>query len=100
MLGNIKNFTAAFFHGNLFKLVDKYLPLMAKTLPEPYLSELKGIARAAALPLGEVTLYNIFYEVFTVCTSVISQGKDGHMYHGRNLDFGLFLGFVLLKILY
>ena len=35
---------------------------------------------------------NIFYEVFTVCTSILAQAGDGTLYHGRNLDFGLFMG--------
>ena len=73
-------------------MVDKYLPYMAKTLPQPYLSELNGIAKVAEISLGEITLYNIFYEVFTVCTSLISEAKDGKILHARNLDFGLFLG--------
>lgn len=92
LLQDIKNYTDSFFKGKLFPLVDKYLPLVAETLPEPYLSELKGIAEISGIELGEITLYNIFYEVFTLCTSVISQGADGKIYHGRNLDFGLFLG--------
>uniref|UniRef100_A0A4W4H394 Acid ceramidase n=1 Tax=Electrophorus electricus TaxID=8005 RepID=A0A4W4H394_ELEEL len=46
-------------------------------------------------PLGEVVLFNIFYEVFTVCTSVVTEDLNGekcNIYHARNLDFGLFLG--------
>jgi len=39
-------------------------------------------------------LYNIFYEIFTVCTSIVGQDKSGKMYHARNLDFGLLLGYV------
>ena len=27
--------------------------------------------------LGEVVLYNIFYEVFTVCTSIVAEDKTG-----------------------
>ena len=26
---------------------------------------------------GEIVLYNIFYEIFTVCTSIIAQAPDG-----------------------
>lgn len=37
-------------------------------------------------------MYNIFYEIFTVCTSIVSQDSNGHILHARNLDFGLFLG--------
>uniref|UniRef100_A0A8B9RL50 Acid ceramidase n=1 Tax=Astyanax mexicanus TaxID=7994 RepID=A0A8B9RL50_ASTMX len=42
--------------------------------------------------LGEVVLYNIFYEVFTVCTSVVAEDLKGNLYHARNMDFGLFMG--------
>jgi len=37
-------------------------------------------------------MYNIFYEIFTVCTSIVAQDPKGKIYHARNLDFGLFLG--------
>lgn len=53
---------------------------------------MQGVAEVVDLPLGEVVLYNVFYEVFTVCTSVVAQQKDGRLIHARNLDFGLFLG--------
>ena len=26
---------------------------------------------------GEVVLYNIFYEIFTVCTSIVAEDKSG-----------------------
>jgi acid ceramidase len=62
------------------------------TLPAPYPDEIKGIADATGLPLGDLALYNMFYEVFTLCTSIVGQDSQGKMYHARNLDFGLFLG--------
>jgi len=37
-------------------------------------------------------LYNVFYELFTVCTSVVAMDPQGQLYHARNLDFGLFMG--------
>lgn len=40
-------------------------------------------------------MYNIFYEIFTLCTSIVGVDTNGNMYHGRNLDFGLFLGWDL-----
>lgn len=67
-------------------------PQLTATLPSPYREEMAGIAHASGLPASEVTLYNIFYEVFTFCTSIIVQDTQGKLYHGRNLDFGLFLG--------
>ena len=27
-----------------------------------------------------------------VCTSIVAQDSEGHVYHARNLDFGLFMG--------
>uniref|UniRef100_A0A646QE44 Acid ceramidase n=1 Tax=Hemiscolopendra marginata TaxID=943146 RepID=A0A646QE44_9MYRI len=92
LLNLMKNLTGEFFHGKLFELIDKYLPKLAMTLPYPFPDELKGISNATNIPLGEVTLYNIFYEIFTVCVSIIMQDKNGQLYHGRNLDFGLFMG--------
>jgi acid ceramidase len=45
--------------------------------------------------LGEIVLYNVFYEIFTLCTSIVGSDANGNMYHARNLDFGLFLGWDL-----
>ncbi|KAM7009429.1 acid ceramidase [Tautogolabrus adspersus] len=78
--------------GRLTELVDLTLPLMASTLPEPFGDELKGIADVSGIALGEIVLFNIFYEVFTVCTSVVAEDTKGNLIHGRNLDFGLFMG--------
>uniref|UniRef100_A0A8D0NYR4 Acid ceramidase n=1 Tax=Sus scrofa TaxID=9823 RepID=A0A8D0NYR4_PIG len=41
---------------------------------------------------AEIISYNIFYEFFTICTSIITEDKGGHLLHGRNMDFGLLLG--------
>uniref|UniRef100_A0A8C4IIX5 Acid ceramidase n=1 Tax=Dicentrarchus labrax TaxID=13489 RepID=A0A8C4IIX5_DICLA len=71
---------------------DVLQPLMADTLPNPFSDEIKGIATASGIPLGEVVLFNIFYEVFTVCTSIVAEDDKGNLIHGRNLDFGLFMG--------
>ncbi|XP_053475546.1 acid ceramidase [Ictalurus furcatus] len=78
--------------GRLAELVDKVLPLMIDTLPYPFNEEMKGIAAASGLPLGDVILFNIFYEVFTVCTSLVAEDPDGNLIHARNMDFGLFMG--------
>lgn len=92
LLGFIKNFTSFIMHGKLFGFVDKDLGPLTDTLPAPYRDEIKGLSRATGIPLGEVLLYNIFYEVFTVCTSIVAEDKSGNLFHARNLDFGLFLG--------
>ncbi|PSN57281.1 Acid ceramidase [Blattella germanica] len=92
LLNSIKKNTLLLFGSELFYLVDNYMPYLTKTLPKPYYEELVGIAGATNMSLGEITLFNVFYEFFSLCTSIVMQDKDNHMYHGRNLDFGLFLG--------
>ncbi|KAA8594622.1 hypothetical protein FQN60_011757 [Etheostoma spectabile] len=93
MIQAIRDLANAFVpSGRLIELVDITLPLMVDTLPSPFGEEIKGIAAVSEIPLGEVVLFNIFYEVFTVCTSVIAEDNKGNLIHGRNLDFGLFMG--------
>ncbi|CAF4518444.1 unnamed protein product, partial [Rotaria magnacalcarata] len=48
---------------------------MADTLPAPYGDEMKGISQATGVPLGEIVLYNIFYEIFTLCTSIVAEDQ-------------------------
>jgi acid ceramidase len=91
LLNSIKENSNLLFGSRLSYLVDNYLPYLTETLPQHYYEEL-GISQATNISLGEITLFNVFYEFFSVCASIIVQGKDRHMYHGRNLDFGLFLG--------
>uniref|UniRef100_A0A665SZK4 Acid ceramidase n=1 Tax=Echeneis naucrates TaxID=173247 RepID=A0A665SZK4_ECHNA len=93
MIQAIRDLANAFVpSGRLIELVDITLPLMVDTLPHPFSDEIKGIAAVSGIPLGEVVLFNIFYEVFTVCTSIVAEDDKGNLFHGRNLDFGLFLG--------
>uniref|UniRef100_A0A8C7P6Z1 Acid ceramidase n=1 Tax=Oncorhynchus mykiss TaxID=8022 RepID=A0A8C7P6Z1_ONCMY len=93
MIQAIKDLANAFVpSGKLIDLVDKDLPLIVNTLPYPFNEEIKGVATASGVPLGEVVLYNIFYEIFTVCTSLVAEDSNGNLIHGRNMDFGLFMG--------
>lgn len=72
--------------------IDVAFDYLLATLPEPYQGEIKGIAKVLGIPEGQVALYNIFYELFTVCTSIVEEDPQGNLFHARNLDFGLFLG--------
>jgi len=76
----------------IIDLMETDLGYLADTFPAPFGEEIKGISKATGVTLSEVVLYNIFYEVFTFCTSVVAQDDSGKLYHGRNLDFGLFMG--------
>ncbi|XP_059154113.1 acid ceramidase-like [Physella acuta] len=62
------------------------------TLPDPFAEEIKGIALAANMNLGEIILYNLFYEFSALCTSIVTEDPSGTLYHARNLDFGIFFG--------
>ncbi|XP_022084519.1 acid ceramidase-like [Acanthaster planci] len=94
MINDIIDLVGAFFKNKtkVVNLLDEVLGPLAYTLPQPYQAELIGIADASGVPLGQIVLYNIFYEVFTVCTSIVAESPNGTLYHARNLDFGLFLG--------
>uniref|UniRef100_A0A1I8FKL0 ceramidase n=1 Tax=Macrostomum lignano TaxID=282301 RepID=A0A1I8FKL0_9PLAT len=65
---------------SLMNIVDKEMVPLSQTLPEPFSH------------LGEVTLFNVFYELFPLCTSILAEDSSGRLFHARNMDFGLFLG--------
>lgn len=90
----LKNNTNKLFGAGVFRFIDTYLPIISKTLPLEYYQELIGIAQITELPLGEVTIFNVFYEFDSLCTSIVMKDSHGTMYHGRNLDFGFMLGYV------
>ncbi|XP_071541324.1 acid ceramidase-like [Panulirus ornatus] len=92
LIDDVRNLTISLLGQKVFSFINNNLEKIASSLPQPYFGEIKGIAKATGLPVSEVTLYNIFYEVFTFCTSIIAQDTSGNIYHGRNLDFGLFMG--------
>ncbi|ELR19388.1 ASAH1 protein [Acanthamoeba castellanii str. Neff] len=54
-----------------------------------YGGEIASVAKAANMSLGEAVLLNLIYEIEAGCTSIVAQGTDGTIYHGRNLDFNL-----------
>lgn len=67
--------------------VDEVLAVLDDVIGEPYADEMRGIARAANVSLGDVVLMNIFYELTAGCTSIVAVNANGTTLHGRNLDF-------------
>lgn len=92
LIESIKRNCDLLFGRSLFWMVDRFLPRLTQTLPVEYRRELIGMSVASGVSVGEITLFNVFYEFFSACTSIIAQSENGVMYLGRNLDFGLFLG--------
>ena len=54
-----------------------------------FADELRGIANATGLPLGDIVIMNLYYELDSGCTSILAQNKEGQILHGRNLDYGI-----------
>jgi acid ceramidase len=83
--------------GKLIPAGEEEFGRLVDTLPSPYGDELRGINQTTGLPLGDIVLYNVFYEIFSVCTSIIGQTEDGTLMHARNLDFGLLMGWDIVN---
>lgn len=60
-----------------------------KHIPQPYHDELYSIARSISIPLADIVLVNLVYELRTYCTSLLVRTINGTILHGRNLDFDL-----------
>lgn len=73
----------------VLQFIDKEFATLLDRYPQEYAQEMVGIAEGGDLDIGFVVMYNMFYELFTFCTSVVAQDDNGNLYHGRNLDFGL-----------
>ncbi|ESO83667.1 hypothetical protein LOTGIDRAFT_169146 [Lottia gigantea] len=56
-------------------------------LEQPYADEMRGIATAAGMPLGDVVLTNLVYDISAFCTSITMQDSKGQIWHARNLDY-------------
>ncbi|KAM6149839.1 acid ceramidase [Erethizon dorsatum] len=93
IMNSMKNMVNTFVpSGKVMQMVDQKLPDLLGQFSGPYEEEMKGIADVTEIPLGEIISFNIFYELFTLCTSIITEDKKGHLLHVRNMDFGIFLG--------
>jgi hypothetical protein len=60
-----------------------------KHIPQPYHDEFYSIAQAISMPLADIVLINLVYELNTYCTSLLVRTVNGTILHGRNLDFYL-----------
>lgn len=88
----IKSLLLPLFHGKAVHFIDKYMGGWQDKIRQPYKDEIAGIANATGITMGEMVLYNLFYEIHSFCTSVVAKDVNGKMYHGRNMDFGMLMG--------
>lgn len=84
------------FPGNKWEKFLHYMEvnqeMLLDRMPNGYGDEIRGIQKATKIKMSSLLAFNLGYEIMGFCTSVTAQDASGHMYHGRNLDFGLFLG--------
>lgn len=92
LIDDVKDLMESITGKKIFDTIMKGLDLLTATLPYPYYEEIVGIAGYSNLPPSAIVLYNVFYEIFTLCTSIVAQDPSGNIIHARNLDTGLFLG--------
>lgn len=77
---------------NFIDYLDENQEMLLDRMPNNYGDEIRGIQKATQLEMSSILAFNLGYEIMGACTSVVAQDSNGYMYHGRNLDFGLFLG--------
>ncbi|CAJ0564423.1 unnamed protein product, partial [Mesorhabditis spiculigera] len=51
--------------------------------PQPYRDEIQGIADASGVPVEQIAMMNVFYELSRYCTSIVAEDATGGMWHGR-----------------
>ena len=77
----------------LMPWLDKNAGAILGAFPDDQGAEVQGIAKATGIELGRLLLFNMAYELFGFCTSIVAQDAAGHVWHARNLDFGLWPAF-------
>ena len=72
--------------GFVFELVDTFGSELDSLLPQPYSDELRGLAEVTEIPVGELFVFNLAYDITAHCTGIVAQSSDGKLLHARNLD--------------
>lgn len=73
--------------------VTKEQDTILAAFPAGYGDELHGIANATGMEVSKFIIFNMAYELLGLCTSIVAEDDKGHVYHARNLDFGLWPAF-------
>jgi len=70
-------------------VAEKIASRLDNHIPQPYHDEFYSISQAISMPLADIVLVNLVYELRTYCTSLLVRTLNGTILHGRNLDFNL-----------
>ena len=71
----------------LLEIADKIGSNLNKYIPDPFSGELLGLANSSQIPIPELVLINLLYEITAFCTSIVAENNTGQILHGRNLDY-------------
>lgn len=83
----LRSIIKAYIPAELLPLVDVLGDAINTFIPEPYATEILGIGQRSGISVGEVLILNILYDISAACTSIVAEDEEGHIYHGRNLDY-------------
>ena len=78
---------------HLISILDLFIDKEFEAWPNDYGREVDGISKATGIRKTELFILQMAYEVWGLCTSMVVQDSNGEIWHGRNLDFGLFPAF-------
>lgn len=92
LIKTVRSEVIPFWGGRLLRILEDLGVTVAKRWPSALQEEMEGIALGSSVSVADIALINIFYELHALCTSIVARSKTGDLIHGRNLDFGLFLG--------
>jgi len=81
-----------FFQKDLLPIVQMRSSEILARMGSEYGPEIEGLSYYTEIELAKLIIVNNAYELMGLCTSIVAQNTDGTMYHGRNLDFGLYPG--------
>ncbi len=81
---------------NPFEMMSILASSVTHELPKEYREELIGFADYVNITVGEMMVFNMLYEMTAfgdrsskACTSIVATQPNGHIIHGRNLDYSV-----------
>jgi len=81
-----------FFSKDLLPIVEMRSSEILARMGSEYGPEIQGLADYTEIEVAKLIIMNNAYELMGLCTSIVAQNTNNTMYHGRNLDFGLYPG--------
>lgn len=84
---DVHDILASYIPDDLLPYVELIATDLDYYIEDPYAGEMRGIATALNISVGDVVMANLIYDVSAFCTSIVSQDSNGQIWHSRNLDY-------------